>query len=172
MEEEVPVQPTEKEFKKFIKSVKRSKIPVTVLTGFLGCGKTTLLNYILSAAHGKKIAVIENEFGEIGVDDQLVNKKIMDAEKIIVMSNGCICCTVRGDLIKTLKELIYKLEKFDYILIETTGLADPAPVAQTFFVDPEIYELYRLDAIITVVDAKHIEMHLDEIKAPGVENES
>ena len=88
------------------------------------------------------------------------------------MSNGCICCTVRGDLIKTLKELIYKLEKFDYILIETTGLADPAPVAQTFFVDPEIYELYRLDAIITVVDAKHIEMHLDEIKAPGVENES
>jgi len=156
----------------FIKSVKRSKIPVTVLTGFLGSGKTTLFNYILSAAHGKKIAVIEDEFGEVGVDDQLVSKKIMDIGKIIEMGNGCICCTVRNDPIKILKELIYKPEKFDFILIETTGLADPAPVAQTFFVDPEIYELYRLDAIITVVDAKHIEMHLDEIKAEGVKNES
>ena len=123
---------------KFLDEVKKSKIPVTVLTGFLGSGKTTLLNYILSANHGKKIAVIENEFGEVGVDDQLVNKKITGTEQIIEMSNGCICCTVRGDLIKTLKELIYKLDKFDYILIETTGLADPAPVAQTFFIDPVI----------------------------------
>jgi len=138
----------------------------------VGNGKTTLLNYILSANHGKRIAVIENEFGEVGVDDQLVNKKIYGTESIVEMVNGCICCTVRGDLIKTLKELIYKLEKFDYILIETTGLGDPAPVAQTFFIDPVIQELYRLDAIITVVDAKHIEMHLEEIKAPGVENES
>ena len=127
-----------KKQKKFLDRVKKSKIPVTVLTGFLGSGKTTLLNYILSANHGKRIAVIENEFGEVGVDDQLVNKKITGTEQIIEMSNGCICCTVRGDLIKTLKELIYKLDKFDYILIETTGLADPATVAQTFFIDPVI----------------------------------
>ena len=160
------------EIKEYFLSLKKNKIPVTVLTGFLGSGKTTLLNYILGANHGKRIAVIENEFGEVGVDDQLVNKKIYGTEQVVEMSNGCICCTVRGDLIKTLKELIYKLEKFDYILIETTGLADPAPVAQTFFIDPVIQELYRLDAIITVVDAKHIEMHLEEIKAPGVENES
>jgi len=160
------------ELKEFINSVKKSQIPVTVLTGFLGSGKTTLLNYILGANHGKKIAVIENEFGEVGVDDQLVNKRITGTETIIEMSNGCICCTVRVDLIKTLKDLIYKLEKFDYILIETTGLADPAPVAQTFFIDPTIKDLYRLDAIITLVDAKHIEQHLDEIKEEGVENES
>ena len=163
---------TTKKQRNFLNSVKKNKIPVSVLTGFLGSGKTTLLNYILGSNHGKKIAVIENEFGEVGVDDQLVNKKIAGKEQIVEMSNGCICCTVRGDLIKTLKDLIHKLEKFDYILIETTGLADPAPVAQTFFIDPIITDLYRLDAIITVVDAKHIEMHLEEIKAPGVENES
>ena len=115
------------------------------------------MNYILGANHGKRIAVIENEFGEVGVDDQLVNKKITGLEQIVEMKNGCICCTVRGDLIKTLKDLIFKREKFDYILIETTGLADPAPVAQTFFIDHAIQALYRLDAIITVVDAKHIE---------------
>ena len=163
---------TTRKQRNFLNSVKKNKIPVSVLTGFLGSGKTTLLNYILGSNHGKKIAVIENEFGEVGIDDQLVNKKIVGTEQIIEMSNGCICCTVRGDLIKTLKDLIHKLEKFDYILIETTGLADPAPVAHTFFIDPIITDLYRLDAIITVVDAKHIEMHLEEIKAPGVENES
>ena len=135
--EDFILNPNKKQ-KKFLDRVKKSKIPVTVLTGFLGSGKTTLLNYILSANHGKRIAVIENEFGEVGVDDQLVNKKITGTEQIIEMRNGCICCTVRGDLIKTLKELIYKLDKFDYILIETTGLADPAPVAQTFFIDPVI----------------------------------
>ena len=106
------------EIKEYFLSLKKNKIPVTVLTGFLGSGKTTLLNYILSANHGKRIAVIENEFGEVGVDDQLVNKKIYGTESIVEMVNGCICCTVRGDLIKTLKELIYKLEKFDYILID------------------------------------------------------
>ena len=163
---------TSKKQLNFLNSVKKNKIPVSVLTGFLGSGKTTLLNYILGSNHGKKIAFIENEFGEVGIDDQLVNKKIVGTEQIIEMRNGCICCTVREDLIKTLKDLIHKLEKFDYILIEITGLADPAPVAQTFFIDPIITDLYRLDAIITVVDAKHIEMHLEEIKAPGVENES
>jgi len=108
---------------------------VTVLTGFLGSGKTTLLNYILNANHGKKIAVIENEFGEVGIDDELVEKKFFDNEKIIEMKNGCICCTVRADLVTILKNLIDKRTKFDYVIIETTGLADPAPVAQTFFMD-------------------------------------
>jgi len=148
------------------------KIPVTVLTGYLGSGKTTLLNYILSQNHGKKIAVIENEFGEVGVDDDLVEKKFFNDEKIIEMKNGCICCTVRGDLVETLKNLIKKKDKFDYVLIETTGLADPAPVAQTFFVDDTICQNYYLDAIITLVDAKHFEMHLDEEKGEGVENEA
>ena len=149
-----------------------NKIPVTVLTGFLGSGKTTLLNYILTQNHGKKIAVIENEFGEVGVDDELVDKKFFKNEEIIEMNNGCICCTVRGDLIKVLTNLLAKREKFDYVIIETTGLADPAPVAQTFFVDEKIAGHYYLDAIITLVDAKHFEQHLDEEKAEGVENEA
>ena len=165
-----------KKTKQNAKSSKKSeviaKIPVTVLTGFLGSGKTTLLNYILSQNHGKKIAVIENEFGEVGVDDELVDKKFFKEEEIIEMNNGCICCTVRGDLIKTLNNLHKKKEKFDYVLIETTGLADPAPVAQTFFVDEEISTNYYLDAIITLVDAKHFEQHLDEKKEEGVENEA
>jgi G3E family GTPase len=151
---------------------KLTKIPVTVLTGFLGSGKTTLLNYILTQNHGKKIAVIENEFGEVGVDDELVDKKFFKNEEIIEMNNGCICCTVRGDLIKVLHNLLSKKEKFDYVIIETTGLADPAPVAQTFFVDEKIAEHYYLDAIITLVDALHFEQHLDEEKGEGVENEA
>lgn len=148
------------------------KIPVTVLTGFLGSGKTTLLNYILKSNHGKRIAVIENEFGEVGVDDQLVEKKVHEEENIIEMMNGCICCTVRGDLVKILKDLIDRSNKIDYILIETTGLADPAPVAQTFFVDEIIQESYFLDGIVTLIDAKHVEQHLDEIRAPEIENEA
>ena len=148
------------------------KLPVTVITGFLGSGKTTLLNYILSAQHGKRIAVIENEFGEVGVDDALVKQKFKEDEDIFEMNNGCICCTVRGDLIRILKSLASKRSKFDYVLIETTGLADPAPVAQTFFVDDDIQELYELDGIVTVVDAKHILLHLDEVKPDGVENEA
>jgi G3E family GTPase len=146
-----------------------SRVPVTVLTGFLGSGKTTLLNRILTQDHGMRIAVIENEFGEVGIDDALV----LDAEEeIFEMNNGCICCTVRGDLIRILGALMRREDRFDLILVETTGLADPAPVAQTFFVDDEIREQLRLDAIITMVDARHVLDHLDEVKSEGVENEA
>src|SRR5919202_353286 len=131
------------------------KTPVTVLTGFLGSGKTTLLNRILTEQHGQKIAVIENEYGEVGIDNELV---INADEEIFEMNNGCICCTVRGDLIRILGQLMKRRDKFDHILIETTGLADPAPVAQTFFVDDEMKEKLRLDAVVTLVDAKHVSL--------------
>ena len=139
-------------------------IPVTILTGFLGSGKTTLLNYILKQPHGHRIAVIENEFGEAGIDNELL---IQDqGEQIIEMNNGCICCTVRGDLVRILGELAAKRKagtvKFDRVVIETTGLADPAPVAQTFFVDEDVIQNYMLDAIVTLVDAKHAPRQLDE----------
>ena len=134
-------------------------IPVTVLTGFLGAGKTTLLNRILTQNHGRRIAVIENEFGEIGIDNDLV---INADEEVFEMNNGCICCTVRGDLIRILGNLARRRDKFDYVLVETTGLADPGPVAQTFFVDEEVRASYRLDGIITLVDAKHAWLHLDD----------
>jgi G3E family GTPase len=133
-----------------------TRTPVTVLTGFLGAGKTTLLNHILTAQHGKRIAVIENEFGEIGVDQDLV---IGADEEIFEMNNGCICCTVRGDLIRIIGNLMKRKDKFDYILIETTGLADPGPVVQTFFFDEEIKEKVRLDGVVTVVDCKHVALH-------------
>lgn len=135
------------------------KIPVTVLTGYLGAGKTTLLNRILSEQHGKRIAVIENEFGEVGIDNELV---LNADEEIFEMNNGCICCTVRGDLLRILGNLMRRKDRFDFILIETTGLADPAPVIQTFFADDEMKECTALDALITVVDAKHLALHLDE----------
>ena len=145
------------------------RVPVTVITGFLGSGKTTLVNRILTEQHGRRIAVIENEFGEVGIDDALV----LDAEEeIFEMNNGCICCTVRGDLIRILGALMRRRDRFDQILIETTGLADPAPVAQTFFVDDEIRDRLRLDAIVTMADAAHVLEHLDEVKPDDVENEA
>jgi G3E family GTPase len=139
-------------------------IPVTILTGFLGSGKTTLLNHILKADHGERIAVIENEFGEAGIDNDLL---VQDREEQIVeMNNGCICCTVRGDLVRILGELAAKRKagtlSFDRVVIETTGLADPAPVAQTFFVDEDIGMHYLLDAIVTLVDAVHAPQQLQE----------
>ena len=145
-------------------SVTPSRVPVTVLTGFLGSGKTTLLNRILSEKHGKRIAVIENEFGEVGVDSELV---IGAEEELFETNNGCICCTVRGDLIRILGQLMKRRDRFDYILIETTGMADPGPVAQTFFLDDELKNTFQLDAIVTMVDAKHFEQHVDELNEPA-----
>ena len=142
------------------------KIPVTVLTGYLGAGKTTLLNRILTEQHGKRYAVIVNEFGEIGIDNDLV---VGADEEVFEMNNGCICCTVRGDLIRIIEGLMKRKGKFDAIIVETTGLADPAPVAQTFFVDQDVAERARLDAVVTVADAKWLTERLKD--APEAKNQ-
>ncbi|MFL5173632.1 MAG: CobW family GTP-binding protein [Microvirga sp.] len=137
------------------------KIPVTVLTGYLGAGKTTLLNRILSEDHGKKYAVIVNEFGEVGIDNDLI---VGADEEVFEMNNGCVCCTVRGDLIRVLSGLMKRKGKFDAIIVETTGLADPGPVAQTFFVDEDVRAKTELDSVTTVVDAKHLPLRLKDSK--------
>src|SRR5213083_412146 len=142
------------------------KIPVTVLTGYLGAGKTTLLNRILTEQHGKKYAVIVNEFGEIGIDNDLV---VGADEEVFEMNNGCICCTVRGDLIRIIEGLMRRKGQFDAIIVETTGLADPAPVAQTFFVDENVGRKTKLDAVVTVADAKWLKERLKD--APEAKNQ-
>ena len=136
-----------------MEKIEQSRVPVTVLTGFLGAGKTTLLNRILTAEHGRRVAVIVNEFGEVGIDHHLL---ISSDQEIVQMSNGCICCTVRGDLLRSLFQLLEHKSKFDTLMIETTGLADPAPVVQTFFIDERIKGEFQLNGVVTVVDAKHI----------------
>ncbi len=144
----------------------RERIPVTVLTGYLGAGKTTLLNRILSEPHGRKYAVIVNEFGEIGIDNELV---VGADEEVFEMNNGCICCTVRGDLIRIIEGLMKRKGRFDAIIVETTGLADPAPVAQTFFVDEDVREAARLDAVVAIADAKWLSARLRD--APEAKNQ-
>ncbi|KWF07047.1 CobW family GTP-binding protein [Burkholderia cenocepacia] len=147
------------------------KIPVTVLTGFLGAGKTTLLNYILREKHGRKIAVIENEFGEIGIDGGLV---LESTEEIYEMTNGCVCCVgaVREDLVRIVRMLVQRPDRLDHIIVETSGLADPYPVAQTFFLDDPIAKEVALDAVVTMVDAKHIRAHLDDLVLDGRDNQA
>jgi len=150
------------------------KIPVTIVTGFLGSGKTTLINYILTENHGKKIAIIENEFGAIDIDSSLIsaNSKLAAKEDVISMDNGCVCCTVRGDLVEAFKKLAAREEKYDAIMIETTGMADPAPVAFTFNTQPEVGAKFKIDAILCVVDCKHVQQHLDDVREEGVINEA
>src|SRR5271167_4547232 len=151
-------RPPDQETKRVTESHEAEKIPVTVLTGYLGAGKTTLLNRILSEPHGKRYAVVVNEFGEIGAD-----------EEVFEMNNGCICCTVRGDLIRIIEGLMKRKGRFDAIIVETTGLADPAPVAQTFFVDQDVQQVARLDAVVTVADAKWLAARLKD--APEAKNQ-
>ncbi|WOH05520.1 hypothetical protein DCAR_0624937 [Daucus carota subsp. sativus] len=150
-----------------------NRIPATIITGFLGSGKTTLLDHILTADHGKRIAVIENEYGEVDIDGSLVAAKTNIAEDIVMLNNGCLCCTVRGDLVRMIAELVdTKKGRFDHIVIETTGLANPAPIIQTFYAEEEIFNNVKLDGVVTLVDAKFATIHLDEIKPKGVVNEA
>lgn len=150
-----------------------NRVPATIITGFLGSGKTTLLNHILTSQHGKRIAVIENEFGEVDIDGSLVASHSSVSEDIIMVNNGCLCCTVRGDLVKMLLELVRKKrDNFDHIVIETTGLAKPAPVIETFYSDELVSEYVKLDGVVTLVDCKHAMQHLNEVKPRFVVNEA
>ncbi|GJM87153.1 hypothetical protein PR202_ga03079 [Eleusine coracana subsp. coracana] len=150
-----------------------NRIPATIITGFLGSGKTTLLNHILTAHHGKRIAVIENEFGEVDIDGSLVAAQTAGAEDIMMLNNGCLCCTVRGDLVRMIGELVNRKKgKFDHIVIETTGLANPAPIIQTFYAEDVVFNDVKLDGVVTLVDAKHARLHLDEVKPKGIVNEA
>jgi G3E family GTPase len=148
------------------------KTPITVVTGFLGAGKTTLVNYILKEQNEWKIAVLENEFGEVSIDDGLVAESMDAPEDLITMDNGCVCCSVRGDLIRTLGQLESSRKKFHTILLETTGLADPAPIIYTIQTNPKISEHYHIDSIICLADCKHIIQHLDEVKPDNAVNEA
>jgi G3E family GTPase len=148
------------------------KTPVTIITGFLGSGKTTLVNYILKEQTDWKICVIENEFGEVSIDDSLVEENMQAREDIITMDNGCVCCSVRGDLVRTLGTLVSRRKEFQAIILETTGLADPSPIVFTFNSNAAIQDNYRIDSIVCLVDAKHIDIHLDEIKPDGSVNEA
>ncbi|PWA52616.1 cobalamin (vitamin B12) biosynthesis CobW [Artemisia annua] len=150
-----------------------NRVPATIITGFLGSGKTTLLNHILTAQHGKRIAVIENEFGEVDIDGSLVASHSSANEDIVMVNNGCLCCTVRGELVTMLLELVKKRrDKFDHIVIETTGLAKPGPVIETFCTDEQISRYVKLDGVVTLVDCKHAMQHLNEVKPRFVVNEA
>lgn len=146
--------------------------PITVITGFLGAGKTTLVNYILKEQNNWKIAVLENEFGEVSIDDGLVAESMDAPEDLITMDNGCVCCSIRGDLIRTLGQLAKRRKDFDAVILETTGLADPAPVIYTVQTNPKVSESYRIDSIVCLADCKHIGQHLDEVKPEGAVNEA
>eukprot|EP00286_Rhodomonas_abbreviata_P015534 CAMPEP_0181333898 /NCGR_PEP_ID=MMETSP1101-20121128/25949_1 /TAXON_ID=46948 /ORGANISM="Rhodomonas abbreviata, Strain Caron Lab Isolate" /LENGTH=436 /DNA_ID=CAMNT_0023443793 /DNA_START=42 /DNA_END=1352 /DNA_ORIENTATION=+ len=148
------------------------KTPVTIVTGFLGAGKTTLVNYILKEQNDWKICVVENEFGEVGIDNDLVKENVAAKEDIIMMDNGCVCCSVRGDLVRTFAQLAARRKDFDAIIIETTGLADPSPIVFTFNSNSLIQDNYRIDSVVCLVDAKHINIHLDEVKPEGNINEA
>lgn len=160
------------ETEEFAEVPESEKTPVTVITGFLGAGKTTLVNYILTQQNEWRIAIIENEFGEVNIDEGLVADQIKSKEDIISMDNGCICCTVRGDLVRTLNGLAARRKDFHAIILETTGLADPAPIIQTFNSDTAIMDNFRIDSIVCLVDAKNVTSHLREVKADNAVNEA